>query len=217
MSLFIITVLGQRDKMYSQSSEELHITNYLKGFTGTLLSVGENDGKTFSNALRLIELGWRAVLVEPSPVAFKKLLELHKDNPKVDCYDWAIGETDGAVTLHESSHHLKDKSDYALLSTLNESEKTRWKDVEFKPVKVHCVTYKTLLKETKFPGFDFITIDAEGNDMVILKKISLTLTKLLCIEHNSNEAVKSQILGYCEAYGMKNIIYQSAENLLIAR
>lgn len=203
--------------MYSQNQEELHITNYFKGFTGSLLSVGENNGRTFSNALRLIELGWRAVLVEPSPVAFKKLLELHKDNPKVDCYDWAIGITDGLVTLHESAHHLKDKSDYALLSTLNEDEKTRWKDVDFRPVQVHCVTYKTLLRETKFSGFDFITIDCEGNDTVVLKQIPLGLTKLLCIEWNSNEDVRHEILTYTSGFGLNNVIYQNAENLLIAR
>lgn len=203
--------------IYSQNQEQQHIVNYFKNFTGSLLSIGENDGRTFSNALRLIELGWRAVLVEPSPVAFKQLLELHKDNPKVDCYDWAIGTTDGQVTLHESAHHLKDKSDYALLSTLNEDEKKRWKDVDFKPVQVHCVTYATLLKETKFSGFDFITLDAEGLDLLILKQIDLTLCKLLCIEWNSNYEVSYHILDYCAKYGMKNIIYENAENLLIAR
>lgn len=202
---------------YSQNLEEQHITNYFKGFTGTLLSIGENNGKTFSNALRLIELGWRAVLVEPSPVAFKKLLELHKDNPKVECYDWAVGTTDGEVILHESAHHLKDKSDYALLSTLNLNETTRWEFVSFKPVPVHCVTYKTLLRETKFTSFDFITVDCEGLDTVVLKQIDLTLVKLLCIEFNSIESARREIMAYCSLYGMKNIIYENAENLLIAR
>lgn len=203
--------------MYSQSQEEKYIVNYFQNFKGSLLDVGANDGKTFSNSLRLIERGWRAVLLEPSPKAFQKLSALHNGNPRVDCYDWALGEKESFVTLHESGHHLPDKSDYALLSTLRESEKTRWKDVAFKPVEVFCLSYKDLLHETKFNHFDFITIDAEGMDVEILKQIDLSHTQLLCIEWNSKDDVKREILEYTMTFRMKNIVYQSAENLLITR
>lgn len=203
--------------MYSQNSEEKFIVKYFNGSKGSLLSIGENDGRTFSNSLRLIELGWRAVLLEPSPVAFEKLLALHKGNPRVDCYDWAVTDRDGRGTLHESGAHLKDKSDYALLSTLKQSEKNRWQDVDFKEVSVHCVTYERLLKGCGFSGFDFITIDAEGFDTIILKQIDLTPTKLICIEHNSVPQVKQEIIEYCAKYGMTKVIYENAENILIAR
>ena len=65
--------------------------------------------------------------------------------------------------------------------------------------------------------FDFITIDAEGMDMEILKQIDLLDTQLLCIEWNSKNEIKEEILEYTSKFGMNKIIYQSGENLLIAR
>jgi hypothetical protein len=65
--------------------------------------------------------------------------------------------------------------------------------------------------------FDFITIDAEGYDLEILRQIDLTDTKLLCIEWNTNDQAKGQILEYTIKFGMNKIIYVSGENLLIGR
>lgn len=203
--------------MYSQSLEGKYIAEYFGTFKGNLLDVGANDGKTFSNSLGLIDRGWRAVLLEPSPKAFEKLGELHRQNARVKFYNWALSDKEGYATLHESAHHLPDKSDYALLSTLNPSEKERWKNVDFREVQTFCTTYQNLLEETDTSGFDFITIDAEGMDVIILKQIDLTPTKLLCIEHNSVPKVKQEIIEYCARFGMIKVIYENAENILIAR
>lgn len=207
--------------MYSQNQEQKHILDFFKDTKGTLLSIGENDGKTFSNSLALIELGFSAVLVEPSPIAYKKLTELHKHRQsQVICINAAIGESVGKAILYESSHHLSDKSDVALLSSLKESETEKWKKsgVDFKEEEVDVITYKlvkTILdSETEF---DFITIDAEGYDLEILKQIDLTSVKLLCIEWNSKKEIKNAILEYTSRFGMDNIIYESTENLLICK
>lgn len=200
--------------MYSQGNEEQIILEYFKDFKGKLLDIGANDGKTFSNSLALIELGWSAVLVEPSKIAFSKLKELHKDNEKVDLVNYAIGNKEGKAIFFESGHHLKDKLDIALLSSLNESETDKWKNVgvKFEPYEINTIPYSKIKD-----NYDFITIDAEGYDLEILKQIDLTNTKLLCIEWNSIESNKEQILKYTSTFGMDNIIYQSAENLLICR
>lgn len=205
--------------MYSQNQEEKHITNYFKGFTGTLLSIGENDGTTLSNSLRLIELGWRAVLVEPSRLALEKLMPLHSYNQKVKIVQAAIGVMNGAMTLHESGPHYSDKSDIALLSSLKAEETTKWKNagVDFTSYEVDVLDYKTLLKLSGENKFDFITIDAEGMDLEILRQIDLSQVKLLCIEWNSIEANKTQMMDYCAKFGMNKLIYKSAENLLICR
>jgi len=210
-------------KKYSQSDEDLHIVNYFGEFKGTLLSIGENDGKTLSNSLRLIELGWKAVLVEPSPLAFEKLKELHKHKKGVSLINCAIGNVDGECILHESGAHFLDKSDHALLSSIKTVEQ-KWVEagVEFNDVTVNQMTYNTFLKKLnensyRVIPFDFITIDAEGVDVDILKQIDLKETKLLCIEWNSIEETKREILEYTSKFGMDNIIYESAENLLICR
>lgn len=202
--------------MYSQNEEELFIIKFFNGFTGSLLSIGENDGKTFSNALKLIELGWTAFLVEPSPVAFEKLKLLHQNNKKVFCINKAIGNINGSITLHESGAHVNGGNDIALVSSLIESETKKWKKsgVNFKSVQVDMLDYKTFADDLLF---DFITIDAEGMDIDILNQIDLSNTKLLCIEWNGIESNRLQILKHTSKFGMSNIIYQSIENLIISR
>lgn len=202
-------------KSYSQNDEQKHILEFFNGKIGTLLSIGENDGQTYSNAYALIQLGWFSVLVEPSEVAYNKLKELHKKNNNGLIFQCAIGTENSIVDFYESGAHFKDKSDFSLLSSLKKNETEKWKTVNFEAKKVQSFTYKTLgLNKYKF---NFITIDAEGMDMEILKQIDLSNTQLLCIEWNSKNEIKEEILEYTSKFGMNNIIYQSGENLLIAR
>jgi FkbM family methyltransferase len=204
--------------MYSQGQEEKYILEYFGGKTGTLLSIGENDGKTLSNSLALIERGWKAILVEPGETAFKKLSLLHEGNKSVTLLNVAISDKVGIFDFYESENHKHCGPDnYGLLSTLDPNEIDRWKGTEkFNKTQVSCIDYKTLIKEHG-EIFRFISIDAEGMDVKILKQIDLSFCSLICIEWNNDQAVKTEILKYCGAYGLNKLIYQSGENLLIAR
>ena len=205
--------------MYSQNLEEQFITEYFGDFKGSLLSIGENDGQMLSNAKKLIELGWTAVLVEPSPKAFAKLSHLHIDNPNVTCVNVAIGTVYGKMTLHESGNHYADNSDIALLSSLREEETIRWKKagVKFEKCEVDVIPYDQILIDTSYVAFDFITIDAEGMDWDILQQIDLSHTKLICIEWNGNQIMKLLFIKYCSGFGLSELIYESGENLIIGR
>lgn len=179
---------------YSQSSEESIILSYFKDFPhqGRLLSIGENEGTFLSNALALIELGFDAVLVEPSPTAFKKLVELHKDRTNVLCYNVAISNFDGEADFYESGEHLG-KGDTALLSTLNLDELTRWGDsTTFTKIKVPVQSVNTFLCSIPYKVLDFITIDAEGQDFNILDQIDFVKTKtsMVCVEWNGKDLDK---------------------------
>lgn len=203
--------------MYSQNEEDKYILDYFKEYKGTLLDLGANDGKMFSNSLALIEKGWRGYLVEPSPKAFAKLSKLHSSNKNVECVQVAIGETNSRAVLAESGWHLNHKSDVALLSTLVPEEKKKWDKVAFENTEVEVMDFKNFTELIDWKCFDFISIDCEGMDMAILNQIDLTSTRLLCIEWNSIEAVKASILLYTSKFGMNKVIYQSGENLLISR
>lgn len=208
-------------KLYSQNLEEQFIAEYFGAFIGTLLSIGENDGVTLSNSRALIEKGWSAILVEPSNVAFKSLFTKYgNDNKNIWCFNVAISDFIGEADFYESGKHLGD-ADTGLLSTLYNGLISKWKGTEFEKKKCLVWDYKELQRQAKNTGrnytYDFITIDAEGNDVTILKQIDLTPTKLLCIEHNSVPKVKQEIIEYCAKYGMTKVIYENAENILIAR
>jgi FkbM family methyltransferase len=204
---------------YSQSNEQEAILKYFGDFVGTFLDLGSNDGVTLSNTRALAELGWCGCFVEPSPVAFSKLKSLYEKEKK-GCfylYNCAVGLTNGTATLHDSGTLLK-VGDTGLVSTLVKKETERFsRTVQYSDVEVKVYRWKTLLNRLSIKKFDFLSVDCEGLDHDILIQIDLKDVKLLCIEVNGNKELEAKILEYTSKFGMSNVIYRSAENVIIAR
>jgi FkbM family methyltransferase len=204
--------------MYSQREEERVITDYFKGFTGTLLDLGSNNGIIFSNSRALIEQGWRAALVEPCTETFGKLV-MNNQNSKVWCRNVAIGTFNGHADFYESGS-LINGHDYSLVSTLKVSETHRWKTinapdqkvVEYKKTKVHVVDWNTFLRSSPYKQFDFITIDIEGMELEVLRQMDLKELgcKLICVEHSGRNQEE-----YDSLIPMP-VIYKNRTNIIYA-
>jgi len=203
--------------MKSQNNEAQIVSDYFKGFKGTVLDIGANDGSTFSNSYDLIQAGWSGVLIEPGTV-FGQLENLYKDNNKVQCYQLAIAEKDEKLTLYESGAHIKNGTDTGLVSTLDHDETIRWRNrgVEFTEKKVQSVPFSWILKWHK--QFEFITIDAEGKDWSILQQINLDEVgcRCLCIEWNGIIDLKRVYCDYVWQFGLRPIS-ENRENLIFAK
>lgn len=201
---------------YSQNREEEFILNYFKDFTGTFLSIGENDGETLSNVRALALKGWCGVMVEPSPIAFSKLKKFYEDNKK-GCfylYECAIGNHNGKTTLYDSGPLLT-SGDTSLVSTIIEHETERFGSmITYTPVQVKVYKWKTFFNRLYIKKFDFVSIDCEGLDADILDQMDVSEVKLLCIEWNGKPELKERFDKKMEGF---KIIYTSAENLLYAR
>lgn len=203
-------------KGFSQNDEEEIICNYFKEFKGHLLDIGANDGETLSNSRRLILEGWTADLVEPSPSAYNRLIDLYATNDKVFTHNYAVSDTVGWVNFFDSKEHLG-KGDTSLLSTINEHDYNKWcATTEYETIKVYSVDFNTLLKDCKQKTFDFISIDAEGVDLLILKQIDLSKVecKMVCVEHNGINII--EYIDYIRSFGLK-LIHTNAENLIMAK
>ena len=90
---------------YSQNNEETVILKLLEkaGYgQGRFLDIGAYDGKTFSNTLKLAELGWSGVCVEPSPSAFTGLLKTYQTNPKIILVQAAISVDGDWLDFYDS-------------------------------------------------------------------------------------------------------------------
>jgi len=207
--------------MYKSQNNEIEVVlNYFssKPEKKTVLSIGENDGITFSNSYDLIQAGWDAHLIEPSPKAFEKLKKVHEGNDRVHLYNFGIYEKTGTFIFNESGSYNNAGDDVALLSCLIDSEKERWENkVQFEKINAYFVTFEDFIKGVKEPVFDFITIDAEGLDYQILNQIDLAKynCKCLCIEHNGVNQMIENIKNYCVKYNMKQIS-MNPENLIFA-
>lgn len=184
---------GGEVKDYSQNNEQAIILKYFGSHVGTVLDLGANDGILLSNSRALIELGWRAVLVEPAAPAFRKLVINNANaefSGRVQCVNAAITTQDGPVDFYDSGTHLH-KGDTSLLSTTRPEEMARWKrsGEVFTKTTVRGITFATLLNETGLAKADFISIDCEGVDLAILQQIDLTAlgTRMVCVEVNRND------------------------------
>lgn len=182
--------------MYSQREEEIVILDYFKGFTGTLLDLGANNGIIYSNSRALIEQGWKAALVEPCVITFSELVVNNIYHPNTWCRNVAIGTFNGHADFYESGS-LLNGHDHSLVSSLKVEETERWKtinapgqkSVDYKKTKVHVVDWETFLRSSRYKQFDFITIDIEGMELEVLRQMDLKALgcKLICVEYNNKD------------------------------
>ena len=207
--------------MYSQKGEDKLILNYFQDKpVGNLLDIGANDGRLFSNSLWLIEHGWGGVLVEPSPRAFDKLLNTHGTNPKIQMFNYAITDHDGEIDFYESgSVKVTGRHEnVALVSTIIPDYLKPWtRRVGFEKITVPCLSFSSFIESSSIKKFEFITIDAEGEDFGILKQMDLNALgcQFVCIEHDK-VTPKETFREYIEKHGYRYIAHTSV-NLLMAK
>lgn len=207
--------------MYSQNNEEQIIKDYFDtmvwnpGYVPAFIDIGANDGVTLSNTRALAESGnWNGVLVEPSPKAYARLVENYKNFPNVYTYPYCISHANRDFTLNESSS-LLNQNDIGLVSTLHDHEMERFKtSVQYSQVTVKCFRWKTFLNRLTIKEFDFISLDAEGNDAIILEQIDLSNVRCICVEWNGITANKQKFTKICAGF---RLIGENGENLIFAR
>jgi len=202
---------------YSQGGEQAVILANC-GAVGTFLDIGANDGVTFSNTRALVELGWAGVYVEPGNGALDKLCENLPDARawKRNVRGWlryiqvAVSDRDGVATLHES-----DENSGRMLSTLIESHARKWGCYGFAPVTVETVTVATLLARAELSRVDFLSIDTEGNDLVIFQQFNLSAlgVRVCCVEHNGSDIVPFD--AHASEHGFSRI-FNNAANVIYA-
>lgn len=206
--------------MYSQNHEDDIVLNFFQNIESnkTVLDIGANDGKTFSNSLLLIENGWKAHLVEPSST-FRTLMDFHKENDNVLIYPIGIGLENGTIDFYESGSFNGD--DLNLVSCVKPNEMDRWQGVvQFNKTKAIFNTFDAFLESNKLENevFDFISIDVEGNDWDALQQIDLNKhdCKLLCIEWNTKNELANLFIEYASRFGLYEI-NRNAENIIFAK
>ena len=203
---------------YSQNDEDAVILDYFKDRVGTLIDIGANDGKTFSNSFALIEKGWAGDLFEPVENPFRKLHELHKDNPTIFCHRYAIGAETGLATIYESGSHVTNE-DWGLISTLKKSETERWKGTpldNFTETQVQVLSWSDFYFASEQKKYEFVSIDAEGLELEILTQMDLEAmeAEMICIETNFNDEFANKLKEYLTGY---KLLHRTFENCLFAK
>ncbi len=200
---------------YSQYNEEEIIKNFFQGKIGNFLDLGAACGIQNSNTRALSDLGWTGTCVEANPNTFLTLRHNHLRNPNILCVCAAVMNYRGVVRFNQST--------VPQLSTCVDDVLGKYHECSYG---VACIQPDAFADEP-FKPFDFVSLDLEGVDYPVLKRMTHLLkgTKLLCFEDSVPFKEFSQeyydaMIKECNRMGFTKVIARTNEpngNTLIAR
>lgn len=177
---------------HSQYGQDIVVWELLnKQSNGIFLDIGANDGKSLSNTLLFEEKGWSGICVEPNPSIFEKL----KENRKCHLVNACIADTDGTVDFLSVEGPANMLS--GILAFCDDHHLNRI-DTDVKELggtkqvlAIETLKPQTLLSRFGLEQIDFLSIDAEGADIVILSAFDFDVTPVhvITVENNRTPAV----------------------------
>ncbi len=175
--------------MFSQYNEDDIFLPLLEGVTGKLLDIGAWDAKTFSNSRALIERGWSAVLVEPSPGPLYKLAKEYGDNPKIQVISAAVTvKGGGAVRLCVTDDAV---------SQPEGSRIGEWLATGgfYGHITVPALSVEQLLTQVTGGDFQFVSIDTEGTSVDVFAEMCRIgpRPRVVVVEHDNRFVECSQV------------------------
>lgn len=191
---------------YSQNDEERYILEATGNIEhGKILDIGAWDPKIFSNSRALIEKGWDALLVEPSPRPLEALLREYGDTPRVQIVSACVGTEPGLIKMQVSADAV---------STTSDDVSGRWSKAGayYGSMWVPQITLAQIFNQ--FGGFDFVNIDAEGVSADLFVELMNTemLPACVCVEHDSRlveVGAAASRRGYSQTYvSQENAVYR---------
>lgn len=195
---------------FSQNDEEKYILEWTPE-KGRLLDIGAWWPTNLSNSRALIQRGWEAVLVEPSPGPMRVLLEEYGGNERVTLIQAAVTAKNQPTVVMDFTDYPVSTSDHAVKSLWETDPNTRYLG------KLSVWGYHVQCLIANNGPFDLISIDAEGQSfdiaMSILETLSDELPQCLCVEHDGKAELlqlAAQTRGYTK-------FHLTPENLIAAR
>lgn len=136
---------------YQEDARAVEILDRWKIGQGRVLEIGAYDPKALSNSRALIEDGWEAVLIEPSPAHVAALAREYSGNPRVTLLAAPVTVHGGIITLELTDDALS-----------GETIPEQWRETGgyYGRGKFLSISMADLL--THFGGdFDIVSIDTE--------------------------------------------------------
>jgi FkbM family methyltransferase len=192
---------------YGKFGEDLFVLNELNyKKNGFFIDIGAHNGISNSNTYLLEkEYAWNGICVEANPL--ERSFQALKKNRTCICENLAIFDYDGIIQFQARGRH----PELSGVIFNESSEEIKIKNNNGHPItNIRCVTLLNLLNKNKCPKIiDFMSLDTEGSEFIILKNFDFNLYcfKVIIVEHN----VGSPRENYTICKNKKDNIY----NLLI--
>lgn len=199
---------------YSQNDEERVLVELFNGFTGKFLDVGAYDGVEMSNTRKLLELGWSGVLVEPAPHNFEKLIQ--------NCVEYS----DRTVLIQAAMSDKRGMTKFWIDSspgrfwstTINEGLVESGSVIAPIKSQVYLMTC-TISDLEQFGPFDFISLDAEWEDLKIFRTMPVSMLescKAICVEASGCGGQQDLFKSIFDKIGFK-VHHVTPENFIAVR
>lgn len=187
-------------KSYAQLGQDLLALHFFKHYPATqktFLDVGAFDGIGLSNTRLLFEQGWRGICVEPVLKNYQKLEELYS-NTNVITVRAAAADFEGEMSMNVATIPWAKDWGSDVSSPSDEALK-QWPDYVWEKETVPANTVNKILEQNKVDHVDFVSIDVEGQEKVVLSGFNLQKYRphLLVIEYSLPDE-REELLQYME-------------------
>ena len=178
-------------RSYSQRQEDLLIDKVIGGKKkGFYVDIGANDPVRFNNTFRFYQKGWRGINVEPNMRKYMKLNRVRPRDTNIYC---GISGSQGKLSFYNFYTDT--------LSTFSKKEADNYvkQGFDIESIKnIDTIPMKDLFRKYKANKIDFLSVDTEGYDLIILQSNDWKKfrPKVICIENvtQNNTGGESQIL-----------------------
>lgn len=153
---------------------------------GIFVDIGAHDGVSFSNTLKLEQLGWKGIAVEPMPQTYATLAEnrscitvngcIHRKSGK-DFFRLISGYSQmlsGLVSEYDSRH----------LARIDREIKEH--GGSYQDIEVNCFNFNELVFKHKLNHIHYLNLDVEGGELAVLENIDFNQIEIDIIGVENN-------------------------------
>lgn len=200
---------------YGQDEILDHIFKYK--FFGFFLDIGAHDGISYSNSYFFEKYRhYSGLCFEPNPDVYFKL----KNNRKCECIKAAISDKTEIVKFTKGTGYTE------MLSGITNFRENKHiarvnRDIsihggEITEIEVQAFNLNEILNQRNIIMIDFLSIDIEGGELVVLKSIDFKKIhiKAIIVEINFPE-IKSQISNYLRPQGFRFLCNTGSDGIYI--
>jgi FkbM family methyltransferase len=136
-----------------------------------VVEVGSNNGE---DTAILVQNADKLYAFEPDPKMFNDLVQRFGDDTRITVLPYAVHSSDGTHTFNRSDgepglNSLYDLRGDLLKTCLNEFQVYR--DGFQSSVTVETRRLDTIMEENQIPHIDYMWVDAQGNDLIVLQSL----------------------------------------------
>lgn len=192
-----------------------------KGKSFMVVQVGSDDGKGDLVSRNIQQSGYSALLIEPVPKVFERLVNNYSGNKDVQFCNAAVADIEGRLTFYmvssDAATHLGDRLPHwwDQIGSFDRSHIAKHLGGMLNPfiesIEVDAKPLQKIVDQFGILVIDLLHIDAEGLDHVVLRSLDFTRVtpKVILFEHKhipSREKREAQ--RFLEEYGYRVSYYR---------